>query len=68
MKINMADNEYFPVGTVLSCTMCNGRKIQGEVMGFDHASKVLAISILSKSRLPLLYEKSKSLHPGPKLG
>ena len=51
MKINMADNEYFPVGMILSCTTCTGQKIQGEVMAFDYQTKVLALSILLKSYL-----------------
>ena len=46
MKINMADNEYFPIGSVLSCTLCHGLKVQGEVIAFDHAAKLLVISIL----------------------
>ena len=45
MKIKMADNEYFPIGTLLSCSLCNGKKLQGEVMAFDHASRTLVISI-----------------------
>ena len=64
----MADNEYFPVGTILSCTMCNGRKIQGEVMAFDHTTRVLAISILFTAYCCLVSWKSIRKCPGLKLG
>lgn len=46
MKINMAEGDYFQVGMILSCTTCHGQKVQGEVMAFDYATKMLALSIL----------------------
>ncbi|XP_045170510.1 protein LSM12-like [Mercenaria mercenaria] len=42
MKI-MAENEYFSIGSIVSCTTCYQQKIQGEVMAFDLGTKMLAI-------------------------
>lgn len=42
MKI-MAENDYFSIGSIISCTTCYQQKIQGEVLAFDVATKMLAI-------------------------
>ncbi|KAJ8314239.1 hypothetical protein KUTeg_008800 [Tegillarca granosa] len=44
MKIDMAqDGEYFSIGSIVHCTTCYNQKIQGEVIAFDAATKMLAI-------------------------
>ena len=45
MKINMAEGDYFNIGMVVSCTTCHGQILSGEVMSYDHSSKLLSISI-----------------------
>jgi len=35
--------EYFPVGATVQCVTCLGEKIEGEVVAFDRASKLLAL-------------------------
>ncbi|XP_052798180.1 protein LSM12-like [Mya arenaria] len=42
MKI-MAENEYFSVGSMITCTTCYQQKIIGEVLAFDLGTKMLAI-------------------------
>ena len=47
MKI-MAENEYFSIGSIVTCKTCYQQKIHGEVLAFDYGTKMLAISILSQ--------------------
>ncbi|CAH1789856.1 unnamed protein product [Owenia fusiformis] len=42
MKI-MAENDYFPIGSLVSCKTCHGQEIQGEVMAFDHGYNLLVL-------------------------
>lgn len=48
MKI-MAENEYFSIGSIVSCTTCYQQKIQGEVIAFDLGTKMLAIKCQATS-------------------
>jgi len=50
----MAEAEYFNIGMIVSCTTCHGHKIQGEVMAFDHVTKVLALK--SSSGKPNMHD------------
>ncbi|XP_013399948.1 protein LSM12 homolog A-like [Lingula anatina] len=43
MKINMAESDYFNVGSIVACNTCYGQKIQGEVVAFDHTTKMLVL-------------------------
>lgn len=47
----MAEGEYFSIGSTVSCITCYNQNIRGEVLAFDHGSKMLAISILFKHAL-----------------
>lgn len=52
----MADSqqqEYFPVGATVQCVTCLGEKVEGEVVAFDHASKLLALSMCESSYSPV---------------
>jgi len=46
----MAEPEYFSVGMVVACVTCHDQRIQGEVVAFDHPSKMLIISIFFNLR------------------
>ncbi|XP_064613779.1 protein LSM12-like [Liolophura sinensis] len=49
MKINMAEGEYFSIGSTVSCITCYNQNIRGEVLAFDHGSKMLAIKSAAAS-------------------
>ena len=40
------DSKDIPPGTKVICTTCFDEKIEGEVVAFDYATKVVIISIL----------------------
>ena len=43
---NMASdgNEYFSVGSLVSCKTCHNQVIEGEVLAFDQPTKMLILS------------------------
>ncbi|XP_064647642.1 protein LSM12-like [Lineus longissimus] len=52
MKINMAEGDYFNIGSTIACTTCHGQKIQGEVIAFDYGSRMLALKMPPTSGKP----------------
>uniref|UniRef100_A0A8C5QWX3 LSM12 homolog n=1 Tax=Leptobrachium leishanense TaxID=445787 RepID=A0A8C5QWX3_9ANUR len=47
-----APGEYFSVGSQVSCRTCQETRLQGEVVAFDHQSKMLALKCPSTSGKP----------------
>lgn len=43
-----SENEYFAVGSVVTCVTCHGERLKGEVVAFDPLTKMMALSKLSK--------------------
>ncbi|KAL3832194.1 hypothetical protein ACJMK2_023856 [Sinanodonta woodiana] len=50
MKVDMAESEYFSIGSIVSCETCHNQKIQGEVLAFDLGTKMLAIKSTASNR------------------
>ena len=42
-----SDNDYFSVGSLVSCKTCHNQVIEGEVLAFDQPTKMLILSKLS---------------------
>ncbi len=47
-------NEYFSVGSLVSCKTCHNQVIEGEVLAFDQPTKMLILSKSTGSFLPLI--------------
>jgi len=37
-------NDYFYPGSIVKCVTCYGAEVQGEVIAFDHNTKILVLS------------------------
>ena len=55
LKSKMASdgNEYFSVGSLVSCKTCHNQVIEGEVLAFDQPTKMLILSKFSGSNSSL---------------
>lgn len=54
-------SDCFAIGSTVSCTTCFQQNIEGEVMAFDHLTKMLILSILftkSKNQMNGIYRHS----------
>lgn len=45
-----AVSECFSIGSTVSCTTCFNQNIEGEVLAFDSATKMLILSILFQTK------------------
>ncbi|XP_013773001.1 protein LSM12 homolog [Limulus polyphemus] len=50
MKVSMAeDGEYFSIGSIITCKTCFSQKVEGEVVAFDHQTKMLMLKCPSST-------------------
>ncbi|XP_050388616.1 protein LSM12 [Patella vulgata] len=49
MRLDMAAGDYFNIGSKVSLTTCHNTEVNGEVIAFDIASRVLALKVPAAS-------------------
>lgn len=54
MASNVTSNEFFTMGSEVSCTTCLGETVEGEVIAFDYQTKVIVLKHRSSSGRPSL--------------
>ncbi|XP_074659259.1 protein LSM12 homolog A-like [Tubulanus polymorphus] len=43
MKLVMAEEDYFQIGSFISCTTCHEQELKGEVVAFDYPTKMVVL-------------------------